>query len=110
MPDERSRPQGSKPDTASIIQKLFRDEPQEPQPVSPEAEAPVGVLVPPEQGVPPVAEPGIPAAQDAPITGEGTVETPPAAPTGEVAVGAAGARWYVIHTYSGYENKVRTNL
>ncbi|HXX40057.1 MAG TPA: transcription termination/antitermination protein NusG [bacterium] len=23
---------------------------------------------------------------------------------------AAGTRWYVIHTYSGYENKVRTNL
>ncbi|HEX4836760.1 MAG TPA: transcription termination/antitermination protein NusG [bacterium] len=38
------------------------------------------------------------------------METPPAAPTGEVTAGAAGARWYVIHTYSGYENKVRTNL
>lgn len=22
----------------------------------------------------------------------------------------AGARWYVVHTYSGYENKVKTNL
>ena len=25
-------------------------------------------------------------------------------------VGADGRRWYVIHTYSGYENKVKTNL
>lgn len=116
MPNERNRPQGSKPDTASIIQKLFRDEPQEPQPVSPEAEAPVGVLVPPEQGAPPAPEPAAPVTHDAPVTGEGMVETPPAAPTAEVAeagreaAGAAGARWYVIHTYSGYENKVRTNL
>lgn len=23
---------------------------------------------------------------------------------------AKGARWYVVHTYSGYENKVKTNL
>src|SRR3979411_1598977 len=30
---------------------------------------------------------------------------PPADPTD-----ATGRRWYVIHTYSGYENKVKTNL
>jgi transcription termination/antitermination protein NusG len=32
-----------------------------------------------------------------------------AAPTAEPAVDT-GRRWYVIHTYSGYENKVKTNL
>jgi transcriptional antiterminator NusG len=32
-----------------------------------------------------------------------------AAPTAEQAVDT-GRRWYVIHTYSGYENKVKTNL
>jgi transcription termination/antitermination protein NusG len=33
---------------------------------------------------------------------------PPAAPTPEEV--ETGRRWYVIHTYSGYENKVKTNL
>jgi len=32
-----------------------------------------------------------------------------AAPTAEPSVDT-GRRWYVIHTYSGYENKVKTNL
>src|SRR6202171_3752541 len=32
-----------------------------------------------------------------------------AAPTAEPQAGT-GRRWYVIHTYSGYENKVKTNL
>ena len=32
-----------------------------------------------------------------------------AAPTAEAATDT-GRRWYVIHTYSGYENKVKTNL
>jgi transcription termination/antitermination protein NusG len=113
MPEERNRSQGSKPDTASLIQRLFRDEPEEPKPVAPGPEAPVGVLVPPTQGEAPAAEPQTPAAQETPIVVEGTVEVPPAAgPEGEAAEAhrEAGARWYVIHTYSGYENKVRTNL
>jgi len=33
---------------------------------------------------------------------------PPSAPTAEEV--DTGRRWYVIHTYSGYENKVKTNL
>ena len=33
---------------------------------------------------------------------------PPSAPTAEEI--GTGRRWYVIHTYSGYENKVKTNL
>ena len=36
-------------------------------------------------------------------------EPAPAAPAAEPAVDT-GRRWYVIHTYSGYENKVKTNL
>ena len=38
------------------------------------------------------------------------VETvvPPSAPTADEI--DTGRRWYVIHTYSGYENKVKTNL
>jgi transcription termination/antitermination protein NusG len=139
MPEERNRPHGSKPDTASLIQRLFRDEPEGPQaePEQPEpaqpptAESPVGVLVPPAQdedsapAVEPIAPAGSasPAAEDAqagtgvmemPVTSEGLVEAPPSeVPTQEAdeAVRAArGARWFVIHTYSGYENKVRSNL
>ena len=53
------------------------------------------------------------------VTAEGTVELPPGlqvpgveavSPEDEAARAARGARWFVIHTYSGYENKVRTNL
>jgi transcription termination/antitermination protein NusG len=33
---------------------------------------------------------------------------PPSAPTADEV--DTGRRWYVIHTYSGYENKVKTNL
>ncbi len=127
MPDERNRPQGGKPDTASLIQRLFRDEPAEPvdaeeqaareeqpeAPRAPEGESPVGVLVPPgEIQEAPAAEPPA-AVSDAPVTSEGVLEPPPAAVPdsgAEAGVPAAGASWFVIHTYSGYENKVRTNL
>jgi transcriptional antiterminator NusG len=116
MPEERNRPQGSKPDTAAIIQRLFRDEPVEPKPAAPDSEAPVGVLVPPAQDEPRAAGSQGSVAQEAPVVVEGTVEVPPVAvPEREAAEAeagraVAGARWYVIHTYSGYENKVRTNL
>ncbi len=135
MPEERNRPQGSKPDTAAIIHRLFRDEPEEPQPAAPpvpEAEPPVGVLIPTDQGEvatsAPTESPVLPEEDtlvgppregqagrpEAPVTAEGTVEVPPAAAREvgleEAAREAAGARWFVIHTYSGYENKVRTNL
>lgn len=118
MPEDRNRSQGSKPDTAAIIQRLFRDEPEETPSVQPPApsgpESPVGVLVPPESG----DEPSSPSAAPTPardVTAEGTMEGPPtetAVPEGAEEAGrhAKGARWYVIHTYSGYENKVRSNL
>ena len=46
----------------------------------------------PVQVVPPVVEPVV----------------PPSAPSADEI--DTGRRWYVIHTYSGYENKVKTNL
>jgi transcription termination/antitermination protein NusG len=112
MSEERNRSRGGKPDTASIIQGLFRDEPEEPQAESgpPAAEPPVGVIVPPEGGS---APPPVDVIPPAPATGEGIVELPPTGEAVEAAApGEAGTnrRWYVIHTYSGYENKVRTNL
>lgn len=135
MPDDRNRPQGIKPDAATLAQQLFRDEPEEaergtepaaPQAESPRAaapaapESPVGVLVPPGEEAE-AADAAARAAVEpqAPVTAEGTVELPPGveAPGAEAvsaedeaARAARGARWFVIHTYSGYENKVRTNL
>ncbi len=133
MPEERNRPpqggnppaRGDRPDTASIISQLFRDEPEATQAeetppeetrteAAPESEAPVGVLVPPDQAEEPAAAPSEAAEAPVPVTPEGVVEAPPVptpeAGAEEAARAAAGARWYVIHTYSGYENKVRTNL
>jgi transcription termination/antitermination protein NusG len=135
MPDERNRPQTGKPDAATLAQQLFRDEPEpsaelEPQPAAPDAQSPppapdfsgspIGVLVPPgeEAEAAEAVEEGT-QTQTEPVTAEGTVQLPPGVETpGAGAVGAEdeagraarGARWFVIHTYSGYENKVRTNL
>ncbi len=44
----------------------------------------------------------------APVVEAAPQPPPPAAPTQEEI--DTGRRWYVIHTYSGYENKVKTNL
>ncbi len=119
MADERNRPQGGKPDTAALIQRLFRDEPEEPQPAEeaphtpPEAGSSVGVVTPPDQAGPEAEGSGVATAEapaeGAPATAEGTVELPPSIDEGAVAV-RDGRSWFVIHTYSGYENKVRTNL
>jgi len=141
MPDDRNRPQGTtKPDAATLAQRLFRDEPENrereaepaapadrrpaaetPRSAAPEPESPVGVLVPPGEEAD-AADAAAKAAEEstepqAPVTAEGTVELPPGVETpGEVSAedeaarAARGARWFVIHTYSGYENKVRTNL
>jgi transcriptional antiterminator NusG len=134
MPDERNRPHTGKPDAATLAQQLFRDEPEEAEPEaqppvpdtpSPSSGAPadssgssVGVLVPPgeEADAAEVVESGVLAPT---ATAEGTVEVPPdveapgaeaVSAEDEAARAARGARWFVIHTYSGYENKVRTNL
>ena len=119
MSDERNRPQSGRPDTAALIQKLFRDEPEEPKPAAPPAPQeggpaggapPVGVVTPPDAEAAAVEpSPAAPSAE-APATAEGIVEAPPVA-EGEQPAGAGDSRaWFVIHTYSGYENKVRTNL
>jgi transcription termination/antitermination protein NusG len=120
MADERNRPQTGKPDTATLIQRLFRDEPEEPQPAGeapqtvPEAGSSVGVVTPPDQagaeaegsGAATVEAP----VEGAPATAEGVVELPPSTDEGAAAAARDGRAWFVIHTYSGYENKVRTNL
>ncbi len=45
-------------------------------------------------------------AEDEAVEGAGA---PPASPDGDTAA-EEGRQWYVIHTYSGYENKVKANL
>jgi len=54
--------------------------------------------VPAETAAPPAVE----AAETAPATAEATEATEAGTPPRK--------RWYVIHTYSGHENKVRANL
>ena len=118
MADERNRSQG-KPDTAALIQKLFRDEPREPQPaegpgeVAPEPASSVGVVTPPDAGGAVLEEPSQaaapePSAGSGPATAEGVLEVPQA--PGDLVHTGDGRAWFVIHTYAGYENKVRTNL
>lgn len=41
---------------------------------------------------------------------ESTVQAPVAAASTPKPVAPSNARWYVVHTYSGHENKVATNL
>ena len=135
MSEDRNRPQGpTKPDAATLAQQLFRDEPEEhgqeqesaaPPAEQPEAaapqppESPVGVLVPPGEEAEAAEAAETSPVPQAPVTAEGTLELPPGieipgvepvSPEDEAARAARGARWFVIHTYSGYENKVRTNL
>ena len=53
------------------------------------------------------AEPEVPTVAEAPVAEpqpEPQIAPAPAEPVSD------GRRWYVIHTYSGYENKVKTNL
>jgi len=49
-----------------------------------------------------------PAAPSVPVVEAQPEVVPPTAPTAEEV--DTGRRWYVIHTYSGYENKVKANL
>jgi transcriptional antiterminator NusG len=119
MTDDRNRTQG-KPDTAALIQKLFRDEPEESRPADggeapPGAASSVGLVTPPDAGGAVLEDPGLavptgPSARVEPATAEGVLEVPPTAPGEQLAPAADGRAWFVIHTYSGYENKVRTNL
>lgn len=120
MADERNRSQGGKPDTAALIQRLFRDEPEEPKPADEtppppsEAASSVGVVTPPDE--PGAAPQGTGTtvleapAEGTPATAEGVVESPPGLEDAVAAGTRDGRAWFVIHTYSGYENKVRTNL
>jgi transcriptional antiterminator NusG len=59
-----------------------------------------------------VATPETVAQQDDPSAATATATATAAAPAPDAAQPAKrdGQLWYVIHTYSGYENKVKTNL
>jgi transcriptional antiterminator NusG len=96
--------------------------PQEPEPVSEAVEMPAdeGVQSPDAASGVPEPTPEAPAEVDASGDGGPVVETPAAeaAPAAEPEEAPAVSGdpfsgpgdWYVIHTYAGYENKVKTNL
>jgi len=95
--------EGKRPAIEDKIKELFGDEP----------------VAEPEPAPAPEPEPAVVEEQAAKAEVEAHVE-----PDGDAAVEAPGAetppeaeaprdprvRWFVIHTYSGYENKVKTNL
>jgi transcriptional antiterminator NusG len=80
------------PEVQPAAEETYEDEPVEPEPVDPEPEPAEPAPEPVEPVEPVEAEP---AAEEA---------RPPADPYRGV------GDWYVVHTYSGYENKVKTNL
>jgi transcriptional antiterminator NusG len=51
-------------------------------------------------------------AEDTAVVDEVDIDAPPADPAEELrtALRSAPGEWYVIHSYAGYENKVKTNL
>jgi transcriptional antiterminator NusG len=71
-----------------------------------EADEPAGEVVA-EAAAAPAAELAAPAVQSEPAADE-----PPVDPVAEMrqALRFAPGDWYVIHSYAGYENKVKTNL
>jgi transcriptional antiterminator NusG len=80
-----------------------------PEPVEPEPEEPRPEPVEPEPVEP--AEPDVEPSEPEPV-GAATAEVPA---VGEVPAAdedpyRGHGDWYVVHTYSGYENKVKTNL
>ena len=99
MEDIDAEPTPSEEDTAVEEARLEVPEPVEPEPVEPEPVEPDPALTdltqieaaePVEVEAEPEAEEELPAAPSDPYRGVGD--------------------WYVVHTYSGYENKVKTNL
>jgi transcription termination/antitermination protein NusG len=97
--------------------ETYEDEPVEPEPMEPEPEP----VEPSPEPVEPEPEPVEPEALEeepvavveeepvAVVEDEPIAEERPAPPTSDDPSRGPG-EWYVVHTYSGYENKVKTNL
>jgi transcription termination/antitermination protein NusG len=95
--------QTSTPEPVAADTETYEDEPLEPEPVEPERESVEPVEPEP---VEPEAEVGEPEAEASADVEAETEEAPPVASDPFRGIGD----WYVVHTYSGYENKVKTNL
>jgi transcription termination/antitermination protein NusG len=113
---------GEPSDPAATLEDIDRAEdegPPEPEPVEPQAaEVEEGLT---EEASPDAAADDVVVAEAAPDEAEApsAAEAGPAEGNGQVAAEEAPAThdpfggpgdWYVIHTYAGYENKVKTNL
>jgi transcriptional antiterminator NusG len=75
---------------------------------SPEAEASVKAEAPEDASAEAEGKPGADEQADAPDTGE--EKSGAGAGDGEEAPSGPPLKWYVVHTYSGHENKVRENI
>ena len=63
------------------------------------------------ESAPAASDPGEPAAADG-SAGEVPIDAEPVDPIAELkaSLRRAAGEWYVVHSYAGYENKVKTNL
>jgi transcription termination/antitermination protein NusG len=96
------------PSDAEILEALAPQAAPPQEPSEPEAEeeaAPAEAEEPAEVEALPEIE-DAPAAEADEVAGEGEEETKEEF----VSAGSRPGEWYVVHTYAGYENKVRANL
>jgi transcriptional antiterminator NusG len=107
-------------ESAEALEQLAEPEPAEAAPMDeavpePEAEAPEPVA---EAEAPPQSEAEAPpqSEAEAPPQSEAEAQPQPEGEPGDQAAVVPGSpfdgpgEWYVVHTYAGYENKVKTNL
>ena len=115
---EPAEPSDSEPSGSPEPEPAQAAEPTEPsdstgpegpeEPAEPPAEEAALRVVEPEVAEPEVAEPEAPRGTEA-AESDGEAAVVIAEPDGADPFGGPGD-WYVIHTYAGYENKVKTNL
>jgi transcription termination/antitermination protein NusG len=89
------------------------DEATLPEAALPEADLPEAEVAEPEVAEPEVAEPEVAEPEVAePEVAQPASDEPAVDPVAEMrqALRFAPGDWYVIHSYAGYENKVKTNL
>jgi transcriptional antiterminator NusG len=112
-PEEEESPEIGEPVEAEPETRESPDDQAMESPVE-EAEAPTDMETPSDEEAPPEIEAApAAAAAEAPAEEESTASTEAAEEPVVVSDGdpfSGPGDWYVIHTYAGYENKVKTNL
>jgi transcriptional antiterminator NusG len=97
----------AQPEAETVVEpEPVEPEPVEPEPVEPEPVEPEPVEPEPVEPEPVEPEP----VEPEPVEPEAVVPEPEPEPVPEEDPFRGHGDWYVVHTYSGYENKVKANL